>query len=97
MSYGVVRERDVLRGVIRWLRGRGIWYWRVVDMCHSGMPDVVCVVGGRFVGVECKGSRGEVSGVQREVFEGIRGAGGVVLVVRSVKELEEGMRREGLI
>ena len=63
----------------------------------SGLPDVCCIIGGRFYGFEVKRPFiGKVSPIQRERMEEIRKAGGVAEVVSYVDEVKVILEREGV-
>jgi len=52
----------------------------------TGSPDIVGIVAGRFVGLECKTEDGIVSDDQDKFLADIDAAGGYAAVVRSVEE-----------
>ena len=62
-----------------------------------GTPDVLVVLppAGRLVGIELKSPAGRISPAQRAVHETLRAAGAVALVVRSIEDLEAGLREAG--
>lgn len=63
----------------------------------SGLPDVCCIIGGRFFGFEVKRPFiGKVSPIQRERMEEIRKAGGVAEVVSYVDEVKAILESEGV-
>lgn len=53
-----------------------------------GIPDLLVVFQGHFIGLEVKQVGGKPSSIQRKVLKEIEAAGGVAAVVRSVKEVE---------
>ena len=61
---------------------------------RSGCPDVIiCVKGGKFIGIEVKTKKGYLSNVQRETGGKIKTLGGLYWVVRSVDEMENLLRQ----
>ena len=48
---------------------------------RSGVPDIVCCVGGMFVGIECKAGTNKPTLLQVRELEAIRRSGGCALVV----------------
>ena len=61
----------------------------------TGMPDLVVILGGRFIGIEAKVPGGRVSPLQAITHGAIKEAGGLVLIVHSLEEAMtamEGMR-----
>jgi len=47
----------------------------------SGVPDIVCCLGGKFVGIECKAGNNKTTKLQDKNLNQIGEAGGVALVV----------------
>lgn len=47
---------------------------------RSGVPDIVCCVGGKFLGIECKAGTNKPTALQVRELERIRAAGGVAVV-----------------
>lgn len=61
------------------LRRLGIWYFfpAANGMGRAGIPDVVCIVDGRFVGIECKsGPDRQPTALQLQAAKLITAAGG---------------------
>ena len=57
---------------------------------HVGSADILGVMpGGRFLGIECKAPRGNLSRHQLEFGQRVRADGGIYMVVRSVDDLIE--------
>lgn len=54
----------------------------------AGLPDLIAVVRGRYVGVEVKTPTGKVSAVQAAVHRKIEAAGGLVIVARHVDDVK---------
>lgn len=53
----------------------------------KGSPDIVCIINGRYVGVEVKASHGQQSPDQKIFEANLRNAGGDYWLVRSLEEL----------
>lgn len=68
----------------------GLFFWKQFGGMYgnSGLPDVVCCYGGRFVGLEVKTETGKVSVLQEVTLRKIREAGGIAEVVRSVGDVK---------
>ncbi len=69
-----------------------------------GVSDIIAVLGphadhpgGRMLCLEVKGPKGKLSPEQAIFLDVIRSFGGLALVVRSSKELEDALRSEGAI
>ena len=69
-------------------KGNNIVGFRRADAFNVGMPDIVCVIRGRFIGIEVKSAIGRQSPEQHEWQERIKKAGGVYILARSWTEIE---------
>ena len=58
----------------------------------TGSPDIIGIVAGRFIGLECKTADGTVSDEQRNFMADIRAAGGYAAVVRSMSDALEAIQ-----
>jgi Holliday junction resolvase len=85
-------EGKVKAKVVKLLKERGVYYFfpATFGMGRSGVPDVVCCRGGRFLAVECKAGKGKTTALQDREIEAIRAAGGTALVINedNLYELE---------
>ena len=101
-------ESQVLAACLRYLKIRGIYHWRnsvgAVQIRPGqwyrfgkvGSSDILGVLpGGKILAVETKAKRGQLASEQREFLETVRGLGGLAVVVKSWKELDLTLRREG--
>lgn len=91
-------EKKVKRKVTTLLRRYGLWYFFPGNngFGKSGIPDIIAIVGGEFVGIECKADRSKKP-TQLQYLCGleIQKAGGSWLLVcddESICELEEKIR-----
>jgi hypothetical protein len=82
-------ERELLTKVERYLKSKGIWYYKASDKWTSGIPDLIICLQGRFVGIELKTKKGVVSKIQNYIGDKLTKAGGIWAVCRSVNEVEE--------
>jgi hypothetical protein len=101
-------EGRIKAACLRYLERRGITAWnnpsgavevRPGQWLHfgrKGSADILgCLPGDRFLAVETKAERGWLAPEQRQFLETIRGLGGLTVVVRSFRELDGALRREG--
>lgn len=69
----------------------GCWHYSPMQngMGITGLPDIVAVINGRFVGIECKapGKEKNTTANQDRVLDAIRRAGGVAFVASSVEQV----------
>ena len=54
-----------------------------------GSPDIVCVIKGRYVGIECKRVGGKQSPAQAEFQRQLEAAGGVYVLAFSIDDIEK--------
>jgi hypothetical protein len=61
---------------------------------RSGIPDIIGCYQGRFIAIECKAGKGQLTALQAREIGSIKAAGGFVFVARenNLEELEERLR-----
>jgi hypothetical protein len=95
-----IKESDIVRDCLDVLNVRHIFHYRntgaakitdtrFIRFGAVGSSDIICVIDGRFVGIEVKRPAGKVSPAQRVWHEQCVMAGGIVAVVHSAEELLE--------
>lgn len=90
----ITPEGKIKRKLTTALRGMGVWYFfpSAGPMGRSGIPDVICIVSGRFVGIECKADPSKKpTALQSKVGEEIEAAGGMWFLVRSEEDIHSVM------
>ena len=103
-------EGRILTDCLRYLKVRGIYHWRnstgAVQIRPGqwyrfgkvGSSDILGVLpDGKILAVEVKAKRGRLTPEQREFLETVRGLGGFAVCVKSWKELDLTLRREGYV
>ena len=92
-------EKRVKDKVVKLLKEAGVYYFYASThgFGRSGVPDLVCCMGGRFIGIECKAGKNKPTPLQEKEMAAIRDAGGTTLVVNEdnindVKELINGTK-----
>ncbi len=95
------REATVLASVLRLLKRRGVLHWRQqvgvfltpggvkIHVRTIGMPDIIAVVAGRVIGIECKARHGRQSPAQRKFKERFEAAGGRYIIARAAADVEK--------
>ena len=75
-------EAKVKAKITKVLREEGVYYFfpATGGFGRSGVPDIVCCVGGMFLGIECKAGNNKPTALQANELEAIRRAGGVAIV-----------------
>lgn len=62
----------------------------------SGVPDIVILARGQFIGLEVKAPKGSIQDSQKAASDAIFKAGGLYSVVRSVDDAERFLRSAGV-
>ena len=76
-------EAKVKHKVVEFLKARGVYYFfpATYGFGRSGVPDIVCCVRGKFLGIECKAGDSSPTALQQRELAAIRAANGVALVI----------------
>lgn len=105
------KEMDLVRVCLQWLQGvRKLFAWRannvgVYDPVGKrfrsfrglkGVADIYLLEGGKSVFIEVKSLTGKQSEDQKAFEENVKARGGYYLLVRSLKELMDGLEMIGL-
>jgi len=83
-----------LKQVFHWRQNNGATYDAKLGFYRShtgikGVPDIICVIDGKFVGIECKTKSGRQSADQVLFQKRLEAAGGVYILARSVDDVIE--------
>lgn len=97
-------ERDIQTEILKWLTEQKIYHYRLnnqattiwaggkqirLPVAQRGLPDIVIVMGGRYIACEVKSAVGTQSEAQKDVQEATERAGGLYWLVRSLGEVQE--------
>lgn len=76
-------EKKVKDAVVKVLKEHDVYYFfpTTFGMGRSGVPDIVCCHGGRFIAIECKAGKGKTTALQDRELTAIRAAGGTAVVI----------------
>jgi hypothetical protein len=104
-----VKESEVQKQILDYLALKGIFHYRnnsgafVDSQKHfyrfgaKGSPDIICIIKGRYVGLEVKTPKGKLSDDQIAFHRNLMAADGIVFTVRSLDEaieaVEDTMKR----
>lgn len=84
---GAVKDR-----IKKLLKARGVWFFMPASngFGQSGIPDFICCLDGRLIGIEVKapGKLKNTTAMQDIQLAAIRAAGGVAVVIDDVTQLE---------
>jgi hypothetical protein len=110
MSRGNTPENRVKKECLEYLKLRQIKAWsnpsgavqirpgKFMSFGLKGSSDILGILpGGRFLAVECKAEHGRLSPDQREFLNDIAALGGVALVVKNWKEIDNAFRQNGYV
>ena len=83
-------EGKVKRKVVEVLKKHDVWYFFPANngFGKSGIPDIIAIVDGHFVGVEVKSATGKPTELQKICGKQIEKAGGTRMVVSDDVTLE---------
>ena len=103
-----MKESELLKLVLDWLALHRIFHWRMntgssgpmfykgkrrfVRYGVPGVPDIMCCVKGRMIGIELKGDGGEQSQAQKNFQSSLEAAGGKYILARRLDEVTEAIR-----
>jgi Holliday junction resolvase len=82
-------ESEITRGIRQYLKLKGIFHWKVWQGLGStpGVPDIVGICRGRFVGIEVKTAKGKLSEHQEQFRDAIVREGGLYILARSTDDV----------
>lgn len=92
-------EAEIQTAVLDILTARRIFHWRnntgatktasggFIRFGCPGSPDIIAVVRGIFIGIECKSETGKLSEDQEIFKAGLEKAGGVYIVARKPEDV----------
>ena len=87
-------EGKIQAEILRYLRNRRVWNFRAnAGVGPSGLPDIIAIYKGYFIGLEVKTETGRPTELQKLMQKSIQDAGGISEIVRSVAEVEAILRR----
>jgi hypothetical protein len=103
MSNTLELENKIQLKILKWLRDNGYYCWRNANLQRlvkgkyinnpyhiSGLPDIICILeGGKYLGIECKTTKGKQSVEQAQHERRVKALGGYYVVARSVKDVQE--------
>lgn len=83
-------ENDFQKKVIDYLRRNKIWHFRFQAQSNKyGLPDIICLYRGFFLGLELKADKGSPTELQLKKLEAINYNGGIGIILKDLSELEE--------
>ena len=76
-------EKQFENKIKKWITAEGGWFVKFFANAYtkSGIPDLLCCINGRFVGIEVKAQNGKPSELQLYHVRQIRKAGGAAVIL----------------
>lgn len=95
-----MKESDIQRTILAYLTLRGIFHYKnstvgiykqstgsYIPSQSIGSPDIVCIIKGKYVGLEVKRPGGKQSEHQKEFQQNLERAGGTYILTSSLDDL----------
>lgn len=93
-------EHNIQSSIIDYLSKKGIFHYRnnsgavktedrFVRYGTPGSPDIICVISGRYVGIEVKTDTGRQNASQKAFQESLLACGGIYFLVHNIDEAME--------
>ena len=92
-------ETQLVKACEQYLKLKGVFCYRnnsggmktptggFIRFGATGSPDIVAVIKGKFIGIECKTDKGKQSPGQKEFEKNLKQAGGEYWLVRNLDDL----------
>lgn len=99
-----MKESDVQKAILDYLGYKQIFHYRNNSGAFKtnsggfyrfgtpGSPDIIAVIHGRFIGIECKAPKGKQSENQKMFQQTLEEAGGFYILAYSIDDVEEGLK-----
>jgi Holliday junction resolvase len=86
-------EGKIQAAIIKYLKENKIWHFRYNASVTYGMPDIIAIYNGYFVGIEVKTTTGRSTELQQRMKDSIEKAGGYHVFATSVDDVYALIRR----
>jgi len=86
-------EAEITRAIRFLLKSQGIWHYKVHQGLGStpGIPDIVGIWQGKFLGIEVKTAKGQLQEHQANKINEINKNGGLAFVARGIDDVIDGL------
>lgn len=98
-----VKETDIQMAICDYLALKKHFFWRqnsvpvfsegrfraMSKYAKNGVPDIIVVKDGWFIGLEVKTQQGRISSAQEAFEKGVKEAGGEYYIVRSIEDVQD--------
>lgn len=83
-------ESKIQKDIRAYLTKKRVYHWRFQAQTNlNGIPDILCLYKGFFIGLELKQENGVATGLQLRKIKNINDNGGIGLIVKSVEEVKQ--------
>lgn len=83
-------ESKIQKDIRDYLTKKRVYHWRFQAQTNlNGIPDILCLYKGFFIGLELKQENGVATGLQLRKIQNINDNGGIGLIVKSVEEVKQ--------
>lgn len=83
-----MKEQVIQAKIQKYIKAIGGYVIKTVTSNRAGIPDLLCCVRGRFIGIEVKAHKNKPTPLQLANITMIEAAGGLGLVVYNVEEVK---------
>lgn len=86
-------ESKIQKDILAFLRRNRVYHFRFQAQSNlNGLPDIICLYKGFFLGLELKKENGKPTELQLKKINSINENGGIGKIIRSVEEVEALLR-----
>lgn len=86
-------ESKIQKDILAFLRRNRVYHFRFQAQSNlNGLPDIICLYKGFFLGLELKKENGKPTELQLKKINSINENGGIGRIIRSVEEVEDLLR-----
>lgn len=89
-----MKEQYLQKRILDFLSSRGAYAVKIISANHSGVPDILACVNGKFVAIEVKNGT-KLSELQEYNIRKIQEAGGIAIVSTSLDDIRNVVKIEG--
>lgn len=96
----IEKESDIQSTILSYLRMKNVFCYKsnnvgifnkktgsYIPSAVKGLPDIICVIEGKYVGIEVKSKSGKQSDTQKDFQRELIKAGGMYLLAKSVEDV----------
>ena len=82
-----MKEQDIQAKIQKYIKAKGGYVVKTITSNRAGIPDLLCCLNGKFIGIEVKAPGGVVAPLQTANIEMIKHAGGLALIAYSLQDV----------